>query len=120
MKLATAFATAVALAPTVSAWRVYLYSHSDFGGSYYTQGGPGNPGSACHTIPSDHRYEANSIEYYAYNSQTNPTTRCKIQLFETLDCTSHQGPFFSVDTKKVLVEDWRNRAASFSTQCWSV
>ncbi len=71
-------------------------------------------------IPSDHRYQANSIEYYAYNSQTSPTTRCKLQLWESTDCSGNQGPFFSVDTKKALVEDWRNRAASFSTTCWAV
>jgi hypothetical protein len=121
MKLSALTAAAVlALAGNASAWRVYLHSFTDFSGSTYTTSGPGNPGSACHTIPSDHRYQANSITYYAYNSQTNPTTRCKLQLFETTDCSGNQGPFFSVDTKKALVEDWRNRAASFRTDCWSV
>ncbi|KAK4234584.1 hypothetical protein C8A03DRAFT_18544 [Achaetomium macrosporum] len=122
MKLPTLLAAAaLTLAPsTASAWRVYLYSFTDFSGATYTAAGPGNPGSACHTIPSEHRYQANSIEYYAYNSQSNPSTRCKIQLFETTDCSGNQGPFYSVDTKKALVEDWRNRAASYKTECWSV
>ncbi|KAK4038981.1 hypothetical protein C8A01DRAFT_47442 [Parachaetomium inaequale] len=117
---AVAAAATLALAPGASAWRVYLYSFTDFSGSTYTAAGPGGTGTACHVIPSDHRYQANSIEYYAYNSQTSPTTRCKLQLWESTDCSGNQGPFFSVDTKKALVEDWRNRAASFSTTCWAV
>ena len=71
-------------------------------------------------IPSEHRYQANSILYYATNSQTNPTTRCKLQLFDSTTCDGIQGPFYSVDTKKALAEDWGNRAASFKTDCWSI
>ena len=120
MKLTTVIAAAFAFAPAASAWRVYLYTNTDLSGSYYTKAGPGGSGSLCHNIPTEHRYKANSVEYYAYNSQTNPTTRCKLQLFDSPDCGGFKGPYFSVDTKKALVPDWRNRAASFKTECWSV
>lgn len=106
------------MAASVGAWRVYLYDNNGFTGSYHTAAGPGSTGAACHVIPTDRRYETNSIVYYAYNSQTNPTSRCKLQLFETVDCSGNQGPFFSVDSRKVWVSDWRNRAASFKTECW--
>ena len=121
MKFSTLAAVAtLALAGNADAWRVYLHDHSDFGGSSYTAAGPGNPGSACHVIPKEHRYRAASITYYAYNKQTNPTTRCKLQLFEGTDCDGMNGPQFSVDTKKALQADWRDRASCFKTTCWSV
>jgi hypothetical protein len=122
MKLTTlTAAAALALAGNASAWRVYLHSFTDFRGNTYTEAGPGNPGTRCFTIPEDYRWQANSITYYAYNSQTNPTTRCKIQLSEMTDCSGHEeGPYYSVDTKKALPEDWRNRVGSFRTTCWNV
>ncbi|KAL2023357.1 hypothetical protein VTK56DRAFT_3095 [Thermocarpiscus australiensis] len=120
LKLTAIAAIALASASTVSAWRVYLYTNTDFDGSYYTAAGPGNPGYACHAIPAEHRWKANFIEYYAYNRQSNPTTRCKPQLWDRTGCTGLSGPFYSVDTKKTLPEDWRNRESGFSTDCWSV
>lgn len=56
MKLTTlAAAAALALAPSASAWRVYLYSFTDFSGSTYTAAGPGNPGTACRTADPSNR-----------------------------------------------------------------
>ncbi|KAH6617365.1 hypothetical protein F5144DRAFT_596400 [Chaetomium tenue] len=119
MKISALFtATAITvLASSTDAWRVYLHDHSDFGGTTYTASGPGNPGSACHTIPKGHRYRAASITYYAYDRQTNPTTRCTLQLFEGFDCDGMNGPSFSSDTKKALQQDWRDRASCFKTTC---
>jgi hypothetical protein len=121
MKITTLATIAVlALAPTTEAWRVYLYHGDNQGGDYYTAAGPGGSGSACHLLPREHVFKARSIEYYAYNRQTNPTTRCKLQLFETNDCGAAQGPYYSVDTKKNLPELWKGRAQSFKTTCWGV
>ncbi|KAK4126766.1 hypothetical protein N657DRAFT_175478 [Parathielavia appendiculata] len=122
MKLTTIAAAAViALAGNASAWRVYLHSFTDFRGLTYTKAGPGGTGSKCHNLPEEYRYTANSITYYAYNSQTNPSSRCKITLYDTPDCdTVIKGPSYSVDTKKALPEDWRNRVYAFKTECWAV
>ncbi len=46
---ALAAAATLALAPGASAWRVYLYSFTDFSGSTYTASGPGGTGTACRT-----------------------------------------------------------------------
>ncbi|EAQ84587.1 predicted protein [Chaetomium globosum CBS 148.51] len=43
-----------------------------------------------------------SPNYYAYDRQTNPTTRCTLQLFEGFDCDGMIGPSFSSDAKKAL------------------
>ncbi|KAK4156589.1 hypothetical protein C8A00DRAFT_30555 [Chaetomidium leptoderma] len=118
MKFTTlAAAAAIALAGNADAWRVYLHDHSNFGGTTYTASGPGNPGSACHIIPKEHRYRAASITYYAYDRQTNPTTRCTLELFEGFHCDGMSGPEFSSDTKTALHSAWRDRASCFKTTC---
>ncbi|GJN71259.1 hypothetical protein PCL_10748 [Purpureocillium lilacinum] len=119
MKLtAVAAAAALALAPTTEAWRVYLYHGDNQSGTYYTNSGPGGSGSRCHLLPREHVHKARSIEYYATNSQSNPTTRCKIQMFETNDCGGRQGPYYQVDTKKNFKWDWVGVIQSYKTTCW--
>ncbi|KAK4097341.1 hypothetical protein N658DRAFT_292885 [Parathielavia hyrcaniae] len=122
MKLTAVTAAAVlALAGNAEAWRVYLHSFTDFKGLTYTQAGPGDTGSKCFDLPEEYRYTANSITYYAYNKQTNPSTRCRITLYDAQDCGSViKGPSYSVDTKKALPDDWRNRVRAFKTECWAV
>ncbi|KAK4141373.1 uncharacterized protein C8A04DRAFT_39109 [Dichotomopilus funicola] len=99
----TTTATLLALANTTTAWSVCLHSHSDFAGSTYTTSGPGA------RLPRD-----------PDGAPSNPTTRCKLELWESTSCDGNSGPFFSGDTKFVLGSDWRNRPASFSTDCWAV
>ncbi len=56
MKVTTlAAAATLALAPNASAWRVYLYSFTDYSGSTYTAAGPGNPGTACRMLNRPNR-----------------------------------------------------------------
>ncbi|OBT71889.1 hypothetical protein VF21_10553 [Pseudogymnoascus sp. 05NY08] len=67
--------TALALAPTTSAWRVYFYQLKDGEGPSITASGPGGTGAACHSVGSLNN-KISSVRWYSDNSATNPTTKC--------------------------------------------
>ncbi|EAU34205.1 conserved hypothetical protein [Aspergillus terreus NIH2624] len=71
---------ALALAPSVSAWRVYFYQLQNEQGPYITNSGPGGTGSRCHSV-GDLNQKISSMRYYSDNAEG--TTRCCIQLFDS-------------------------------------
>ncbi|PKS05930.1 hypothetical protein jhhlp_007763 [Lomentospora prolificans] len=126
MKLTTILAAAaVTMAPAASAWRLYIYNWEDQNkaGGYYTNSGPGNPGRACHSVSSALNNKGSSIEYYAGNRQSNPTTRCGLKLYDGAGCTGASTSEYRYDVKMnlaPLLEGWNNRVSSFSTNCYLV
>ncbi|GES62226.1 hypothetical protein ATEIFO6365_0005020300 [Aspergillus terreus] len=82
---------ALALAPSVSAWRVYFYQLQNEQGPYITNSGPGGTGSRCHSV-GDLNQKISSMRYYSDNAEG--TTRCCIQLFDSPGCENFLGQSF--------------------------
>ncbi|SPO03475.1 uncharacterized protein DNG_06158 [Cephalotrichum gorgonifer] len=126
MKISTVTAAALlVMAPAASAWRIRLYNWEERNpaGGEFTKAGPGNPGSACHDIPDSMDRKASSMAYYATDSQSSPTTRCRLNLYDGLNCggSAMYGIDYDVQMNLAPVSgNWGNRARSFKTTCWRI
>lgn len=120
--LAVVAAAALALAPSTSAWRIYLYNweNENKEGGYYTESGPGGTGETCFTI-GDINNKVSSIRFYATNSQTNPTTKCDVTFYNSLDCKDRMaGPYgfnFFANADDLGIN---NKITTYKTRCHPV
>jgi hypothetical protein len=119
MKIAALAATfALALVPSVSAWRVYFYQLQEEEGPSITNAGPGNPGFACHSV-GDLNQKISSMRYYSDNPQG--TTRCCIKLYDSPGCGGDFGYSFCRNqflNLKDIGHD--NDVSSYSTDCYRI
>ncbi|OBT53163.1 hypothetical protein VE04_07078 [Pseudogymnoascus sp. 24MN13] len=107
MKLSLLTAAALTLAPTTTAWRVYFYQLKD-------GQGPSRVGSLNNKI--------SSVRWYSDNSETNPTTRCCISMYQGLGCTgTNWGQSWCrnrfADTSNFGAD---NQISSYQTDCYKV
>ncbi|OBT93921.1 hypothetical protein VE01_08258 [Pseudogymnoascus verrucosus] len=114
-------AAALTLAPTTTAWRVYFYQLKDGQGPSITASGPGGTGSACHSVGSLNN-KISSVRWYSDNSETNPTTRCCISMYQGLGCTgTNWGQSWCrnrfADTSNFGAD---NQISSYQTDCYKV
>ncbi|RLL95681.1 hypothetical protein CFD26_103832 [Aspergillus turcosus] len=90
MKIAALAATlALALVPSVSAWRVYFYQLKNEQGPSITNAGPGNPGFKCHPNVDPLNQKISSMRYYSDNPEG--TTRCCIKFYDSPGCKGDFG-----------------------------
>ncbi|SPO06457.1 uncharacterized protein DNG_09147 [Cephalotrichum gorgonifer] len=123
MKFSTfAAAAALALAPTTSAWRIYLYNWKDGNadGGYITNSGPGGTGERCHGT-GDMNNKISSIRWYSKNSETNPTSQCDVTFYNSLGCQDRlAGPYTLNFLADASVWDADNKITSYKTRCWAI
>ncbi|SPO01714.1 uncharacterized protein DNG_04387 [Cephalotrichum gorgonifer] len=121
MKLSiVAAAAALALAPTTTAWRIYLYNWEggNKDGGYHTNSGPGGKGERCHTIGNLNN-KVSSIQWYSKNSETSPTSQCDVTFYNSAGCKDRlAGPYranFFVDADYLGIN---NKITTYKTRCW--
>ncbi|KAF7162413.1 hypothetical protein CNMCM6106_009387 [Aspergillus hiratsukae] len=119
MKIAALAAPfALALVPSVSAWRVYFYQleNEQQGSPFITNGGPGNPGYKCHSNVDPLNQKISSMRYYSDNPEG--TTRCCIRLYDSPGCEGYFG-FEFCRNQFLNLDDigHDNDVSSYSTNC---
>ncbi|KAH1470032.1 hypothetical protein KXW65_004461 [Aspergillus fumigatus] len=120
MKIAALAATfALALVPSVSAWRVYFYQLKEGEGPSITNAGPGNPGFRCHPNVDPLNQKISSMRYYSDNPEG--TTRCCLRVYDSPGCKGDFGYSFCRNQFLNFANIGHdNDVSSYSTECFKI
>lgn len=120
MQIAALAATfALALVPSVSAWRVYFYQLKEGEGPSITNAGPGNPGFRCHPNIDPLNQKISSMRYYSDNPEG--TTRCCLRVYDSPGCKGDFGYSFCRNQFLNFADIGHdNDVSSYSTECFKI